>query len=391
MPLTPEASTVRVGILPLTDAAPIIVGRDLGFFYRRGLDVEISLESSWASVRDKLAAGLIDAAQMLAPMPLAASCGLDGFGVAMITALSLNLNGNAITVSRSLFERMAIQEPDPLQAGAALKRVLDADRAIGAPPHVFAHVYPFSPHHYELRYWLAGCGIDPDEDLELVAIPPAQMVAHLHEGRIDGFCVGAPWSTQAELNGTGHIIVSKHQIWNNSPEKVLGVTQEWADAHPNTHLSLIAALIEAARWLDLPENRDTAARLLSASGYLDAEPEIVRHSLTPGLSRPDSDPGLVFHAGAATFPWRSHAQWYLAQMQRWKHLDPETDRKATAEAVYRPDIYRAAAQLVGEPAPKADVKPEGLHATLWQAPTEEGAMTMGSDRFFDGQRFEPEE
>lgn len=390
MSLNPEISTVRIGILPLSDAIPIIVARDLGFFYRRGLDVEISLESSWASVRDKLAAGMIDAAQMLAPMPLAASCGLDGIGVAMITALSLNLNGNAITVSRSLFDRMNVDEPDPAQAGAALKRVLDADRSVGAPPHVFAHVYPFSPHHYELRYWLAGCGINPDEDLELVVIPPAQMVAHMREGRIDGFCVGAPWSTQAELDGTGRILVSKHQIWNNSPEKVLGVTEEWANSHPDTHLSLIAALIEAARWLDLPENRDTAARLLTASDYLEADQEILRHSLTPGLSTPDRDPGLVFHAGAATFPWRSHAQWYLAQMQRWNHLSATADRKAIAESVYRPDIYRAAARLVGEPAPTEDLKPEGLHATLWQVPTEDGAMTMGSDRFFDGQRFDPD-
>lgn len=383
-----EKQALRVGILPLTDAAPIIVARDLGFFARQGLDVEICLETAWATIRDKLAAGLLDAAHMLAPMPLAAALGLDGVGVPMITALSLNLNGNAITVSRSLYERMGAINGDPAAAGVALKRVLDSDRAAGVPPHVFAHVYPFSTHHYELRYWLSGCGIDPDRDLELLVIPPAQMVEHLRLGRIDGCCVGAPWNTLAEASGAGRILLSKHQIWNNSPEKVLGVTEEWAEANSETHTALIAALIEAARWLDHPENRDKAAHLLSASHYVDAPSHIISQSLTSGAALANQDPGLVFHAGAATFPWRSHAQWFLRQMQRWRHAPADIDVPTIANAVYRPDLYRVAAARVGEPTPRRDIKPEGLHAALWQTETESGVMTLGADRFFDGQRFE---
>lgn len=389
MTSSPEKTALRLGIMPLTDAAPIIVARDLGYFAKHGLEVEVCLETAWASVRDKLAAGMLDAAHMLAPMPLAAALGLDGIGVRMITAMSLNLNGNAITVSRSLYERLGVSGADPGAAGLALKRVLQCDRAAGVPPHVFAHVYPFSSHHYELRYWLAGCGIDPERDLQLVVIPPAQMVEHLREGRIDGFCVGAPWSTLAESSGTGRILVSKHQIWNNSPEKVLGVTEDWANRNPQTHLALVAALIEAARWLDLPENRGEAARLLAASRCLEAPADILHRSLNPGAAAPDRDPGLVFHAGAATFPWRSHAQWFLRQMQRWHHAAPGIDVRGIAETVYRPDLYRIAARRVHEPFPKTDLKPEGLHAALWQTPTEGGAMTLGADRFFDGEQFDP--
>jgi ABC-type nitrate/sulfonate/bicarbonate transport system substrate-binding protein len=388
-PTSVEQGHLKLGIMPLTDAAPIIIARDLGYFAKHGVHVDICLETSWAAVRDKLAAGLIDAAHMLAPMPLAAALGVDGIGVRMVTALSLNLNGNAITVSKSLYERLGVSGADPGAAGLALKRVLEIDRAAGTPPHIFAHVYPFSAHHYELRYWLAGCGIDPDHDLELVVIPPAQMVEHLREGRIDGFCVGAPWSTLAEASGIGRILVSKHQIWNNSPEKVLGVTEHWADLNPQTHVALVAALIEAARWLDMPENRGEAARLLASSRYLDAPAEILHRSLNPGAADPDRDPGLVFHAGAATFPWRSHAQWFLQQMRRWKHIPADTDIQAVAAEVYRPDLYRIAALSVDEAFPKIDVKPEGLHAAIWQTPIEGGAMTLGADRLFNGDRFDP--
>lgn len=387
--MVPEKKKLHIGLMPLTDAAPIIVARDMGYFARHGLDVEIRPKTSWASIRDTLAAGLLDAAHMPAPMPIAATLGADGIHMPMLTALSLNLNGNAITVSKSLYDRLGVSGADPGASGIALKRVLEADRAAGAPPHVFAHVYPFSTHHYELRYWLAGCGIDPDRDLQLVVIPPSQMVEHLHEGRIDGFCVGAPWNTLAETSSIGRILVSKHQIWNNSPEKVLGVTREWAQRHPQTHLALIRALIEAARWLDMPGNRGDAARMLAASGYLNAPFEILHYSLGPGVHGPDRNPGLVFHAGAATFPWRSHAQWFVGQMRRWRHVPEDTDARAIAMEVYRPDLYRLAAQELNEPCPATDTKSEGLHAALWQIPIDDGAITLGSDRFFNGERFDP--
>lgn len=386
MPL--EKHFLRLGIVPLIDAAPLIVAKEKGFFAARDLDVTLSIEASWASVRDKVAAGLLDAAHMLAPMPIAATLGIDGVGVPMLTALSLSLNGSAITVSESLYWRLGLQDSDPRSAGLALKRLLEADKAAGAPPRVFAHVFPFSTHHYELRYWLAGCGIDPDRDLQLTVIPPPQMVRHLREGAIDGFCVGAPWGAVAQAAGIGRTIVHKHQIWNNSPGKVLGVTREWAERHPQTHLALIRALIETARWLDRPEHRAEAARLMVEGHYVDATPESVHEGLMPQNAGVLGGPGLLFHAGAATFPWVSQAMWFIEQMRRWGQVG-EVDVAATAAAAYRPDLYRAAAAPLGEPCPLSDVKAEGVHALPWSLDAGGAAIAMGPDLFFDGATYPP--
>jgi len=389
---TPEKTELRIGVIPLVDAAPIVSALHLGLFERYGLDVTVSVEGAWASIRDKVAAGVLDAAHMLAPMPIAATLGIDGVGVPMLTALSLNLNGNAITVSDALFGRMQVDGLDPVQAGQALKRVLDADREAGAPPCVLAHVFPFSAHHYELRYWLAGSGIDPDHDLRLTVIPPPQMVEQMTQGRIDGFCVGAPWGGVAEARGVGRSIVNTHQIWHHSPEKVLGVTREWADAHPQTHLAMISALLQASRWLDEDTgHRHQAADWLVASAGLQAPIEVIREALTP---HPDGDPrgpGLVFHQGGASFPWGSHALWFMGQMRRWGqyHGDPAQDL-SLAKASYRSDLFRVAARHCGIAAPAQDSKREGLHAASWQSPAEDGSnMRIGSDLFFDGARFEP--
>lgn len=391
MTLGLEKTSLRLGIVPLIDAVPLIVARRKGFFERHGLDVKISVEGAWAAVRDKVATGLLDAAHMLAPMPIAATLGVDGVGVPMLTALSLNLNGNAISVSEALYWRLQAESEDPLSIGHALKRVLDADRAAGAPPRVFAHVFPFSAHHYELRYWLAGCGIDPDRDLQLVVIPPPQMVEHLLEGRIDGFCVGAPWGGVAEAAGIGRSIVGKYQIWNNSPEKVLGVTQEWAQAHPNTHQALVSALIESCRWLDVSEHRAEAAMMMVEAGFLDASAAVITQALTrSNPAQSSSGPQFVFHDHAANFPWISHAMWFVRQMQRWGQVPSGIDVAAVAAGVYRPDLYRRAADAVGVAAPVLDTKTEGVHAGPWSLEGGNGdAIAMQSDLYFDGSVFTP--
>ncbi|MDB5970653.1 MAG: nitrate transporter [Hydrocarboniphaga sp.] len=383
-----EKNNIKLGLVPLIDAAPLIIAKEKGFFEAHGLDVTLSIEASWASIRDKVAAGLLDAAHMLAPMPIAATAGVDGVGVPMLTALSLNLNGNAIAVSQSLYWRLQLDELSPRSVGERLKRVLDADRAAGAPPRVFAHVFPFSPHYYELRYWLAGCDIDPDRDLQLVVIPPPQMVSALRDGSIDGFCVGAPWGAVAQAAGIGRVVVNKYQIWNNSPEKVLGVTRAWAEAHPETHLALIAALIETARWLDKPEHRAEAARLVVEGHYLEATPETVHESLLVDLPSKPENAGLVFHAGAATFPWVSHAMWFISQMRRWNQLPANVDARAIADACYRPDLYRAAAARLGQAYPSSDIKSEGHHSMPRTLPPEH-VIEVGSDRFFDGATYDP--
>jgi ABC-type nitrate/sulfonate/bicarbonate transport system substrate-binding protein len=383
-----EKNDIKLGLVPLIDAAPLIVAKEKGFFEEQGLNVTLSVEASWASIRDKVAAGLLDAAHMLAPMPIAATAGIDGVGVPMMTALSLNLNGNAIAVSQSLYWRLQLDELTPSSVGERLKRVLDADRAAGAPPRVFAHVFPFSPHHYELRYWLAGCDIDPDRDLQLVVIPPPQMVRALRDGSIDGFCVGAPWGAVAQAAGIGRVVLNKYQIWNNSPEKVLGVTRAWAEAHPQTHLALIAALIRAAQWLDQPANRSEAARLIVEGHYVEATPETVHESLAVGAPGKPENAGLVFHAGAATFPWVSHALWFVGQMRRWNQLPHGIDGDALARASYRPDLYRAAAAQFGMPCPAVDLKSEGQHAGIHTL-SRDHTIELGADRFFDGAGYSP--
>lgn len=383
----PEKNQLRLGLLPLADAAPLVVAKYRGLFARHGLHVELSLEHSWAAIRDKVATGILDGAQMLAPMTVAASLGLDGLGVPMLTALSLNLNGNAITVSSALFSRMQRQAPSAGNAigwAHALRLVLEADRRAGRPPPVFAHVYPFSTHHYELRLWLASAGIDPDHDVQLCVVPPPRMIDELTAGRIDGYCVGAPWGDLAVRRGLGMHVASKHEIWNNSPEKVLGVTREWADRHPGTHVALVAALIEGARWLDQPQNRAPAAKLMVEGGWARADRDCMEAAL---LAKPG---GIVFQRHAATFPWRSHGIWFALQMMRAGQAGGSIDLTTAARTAYRTDIYREAAALVGQPCPPSDFKSEGGNAEPWLLQSQDGvALELGADRLLDGAKFDP--
>lgn len=381
-----EKQRLRLGMLPLADAAPLVVARHLGLFARHGLDVELSVERAWAALRDKVAAGVLDGGQMLAPMPVAATLGLDGVAVPMVTAMVLSLNGNSIVVSRELHEQM---QPHLDSGGGArssaraVAAVIAERRARSEPRPVFAHVFPFSAHHYELRMWLTSADIDPDSDVQLCVVPPSQMVGELESGRIDGYCVGEPWNEVALLRGSGVTVATKHQIWNNSPEKVLGVTRDWAADHPETHLALIAALIEAARWLDEPGNRAEAAALLVSEGVLDAPLQSVIAALR---MRPG---GLVFHHGAATFPWRSHAVWFILQMLRWNQCWLAPNFAEIAAEVYRCETYREAAALVDEPCPRADYKAEGgLRGGSDIPATNGGSIVLGPDAMLDGSVFD---
>ena len=381
-----EKSRVRLGMLPLADAAPLIVARSCGFFARHGLDVELSVERAWAALRDKVAAGVLDGGQMLAPMPIAATLGLDGVAVPMVTAMVMSLNGNSITVSRALHARMVRYLPEGPTAGScatALAAVIAEQRERGGRRPIFAHVFPFSAHHYELRMWLASADIDPDNDVQLCVVPPSQMVSELESGRIDGYCVGEPWNEVALQRGVGVAVASKHEIWNNSPEKVLGVTRDWAQEHPNTHRAMVAAMIEAARWLDVEENRHEAATLLVSEHMLDAPAASIFASLRMRTG------GIVFHRGAATYPWRSHAVWFILQMLRWKQCWLAPNFSDIAFDVYRCETYREAAALVGEPCPRADYKSEGARFIGSPTPsTDGGSIMLGPDAMLDGSIFD---
>lgn len=394
-----EKTRLTLGFIPLTDCAPLVIAKEKGWFERYGLQVELSKETSWANVRDKVAIGILDGAQMLAPMPIATTLGAGPIHKPTVTALSLDLNGNAITVSKALFEHLCTLDPDAMRqrptTAQALRLAIDERKASGGAPLTFAVVYPLSTHAYELRYWLGAAGIDADRDLRLVVVPPPQMVSQLRAGNIDGFCVGEPWGSVAVSEGLGRVLITNYELWNNNPEKVLGVNLEWAEQNPNSHRALIMALLEAARWLDAPENRPETVGIISRSHYVNAPPEIVGMSMTgtfrygldePPVPMPDFN---CFYRFAATFPWRSHAEWFLTQMIRWGQVEPPVDIAAVANEVYRPDIYRQAAETLGLAVPTIDRKREGTHPRGWTLEQATTPLAMGPDLFFDGTTFDP--
>lgn len=368
----PEIRTVRAGLIPLVDCAPVVAAAEFGFAARQGLDLVLSRESSWAAVRDKLTVGHLDCAHMLGPMVIASTLGVGHVKAPMIAPMALGLNGNAITVSKPLHQRLRAAGWDGsnvISASETLKRLVEADKVAGRDPLTFGVVFPFSPHNYELRGWLDAGGINPDFDVRLVVIPPPLMVDNLRKGLIDGFCVGAPWNTVAVEAGIGEIIVTKSQLWRNGPEKVLGVRSEWAAAHPATLRALIRALVEAAAWVEQPENHPRIAACLAAPSYLGIEARTIERVMAghvpagPGDVNADAavDPDFItFHRHDANFPWRSHAAWFVRQMVRWRQIDPETPICDVAEAVYRPDIYREAVKPLGLDVPEADWKAEGV-------------------------------
>ena len=354
-----ERAKLKVGFIPIIDCAPVMLAEELGAFERQGLDVEIRREVSWANVRDKLVLGLLDASHILAPLPLALTLGIDSVNVPLVNVMTLQLNGNALTLSSALWREIEEAAPDLLDKGPpvdarAIAAVVARRAAAGRPQLVLASVFPYSVQNYMVRLWLSSGGVDPDRDVRLTIVPPPHTVAHLSGGVIDGYCVGEPWNQQAQALGIGRIALTGPDIWKGMPEKVLGTTEAFAEKNPETLKALIKALLEAAQWLDDPANRGEAARVLSQPRYLNMPADVMQRTL--GL--PDFH---VFHRHFANFPWRSHADWFLRQMVRWGQVSPAVDIKATSDRVYRTDIYRAAAGEMGVACPELDRLPPGAH------------------------------
>jgi nitrate/nitrite transport system substrate-binding protein len=390
---------LRIGITPLCDSAPIVIAAERGFFAEEGLRIELSREPSWANVRDKLAAGALDAAHMLAPLPLAATLGVGPLELPMVSALSLGLGGNAVAASSALWQQLQRLDPDamaePATRGRALARLVVERRAAGLPPLRLGTVFPVSMHSYALRFWLASCGVIPDVDVRLLVVPPPRMVAELEAGAIDGFCAGEPWSSVAVLRGSGAMLLTGHDIWNNAPEKVLAVTRGFAECHPDLHRALLRALLRASVWCEAPEHREELVTLIGRhSGF-----EVPSAALWPFVSgelRVEAGGATrqlpefhVFQRFAATFPWRSHATWMLTQMLRWGEIEKALDLRAVARSVYWTELYREVAAEVGIACPDQDEKLEGVHAEPWQLDSRAGPIELGADRFVDGSRFDP--
>ena len=361
--------TIRAGFIPLIDCAALVVAVECGFAKSAGLDLVLSKEPSWAAIRDKVTVGHLDCAHMLGPMVVASTLGVGHIRVPLIAPVALGLNGNAITMSTAIYERMAavgLTARDVVSGARALKRVIDDDKAKGRAPLTLAIVFPFSAHNYELRSWLAAGGINPDFDVRLVVVPPAMMVANLEQGLIDGFCVGAPWNSVAAEAGLGHIVATKSEIWRNGPEKVLGVRQEWAEQHPILLNKLIRVLVQSAAWAGDTENLDPLAEILAGPSYLATPISTVRSVLSGAIPRPpaltpdqpDND-FITFYRNFATFPWLSHGVWFTDQMIKWRQIDPKTDSRAIAQQVYRPDLYRSAVAALETDVPDEDWQAKG--------------------------------
>jgi ABC-type nitrate/sulfonate/bicarbonate transport system substrate-binding protein len=386
-------TALTLGFIPLTDCAPLVVALDQGFFADEGLEVSLSREASWASIRDKVAVGALDGAHMLGPMPLAAS--LDTASVAApptIVPMALNSGGSAITVSTALAAALAAIDAEGMAASPRTARPMHRlikDRASrGESPLTFAVVFPYSVHNYQLRYWLAEAGIDPDRDVRIVVVPPPRMAERLKSGEIDGFCVGAPWNALSVLEGAGEILIRSSQFWSGAPDKVFGVGAAWAEREPDRLQAVLRALLRASVWADASENRPELASLLAAPQFVGVSEAAIAASLDQPGGGPTVD-HIAFHRNAASFPWRSHAVWFLSQMQRWGQIGADVDVQALARTVYRPDIYRQAAASLALPSPLIDEKIEGAHDHPWTLDAATGAILMTADVFFDGKRFDP--
>jgi len=352
-------SPLCIGFIPLIDAAAVIVAVDKGFAADEGLDATLVREVSWSNVRDKLNIGLFDAAHLLAPVAVASSLGLGHVKVPITAPFNLGLNGNAITVSPSLhaaiISELVGDAIDPLATAQALARVVAARRRSGAEPLTFGMTFPFSTHNYQLRFWMAAGGVDPDEDVRLVVLPPPFMVDSLANGQVDGFCVGAPWNSIAVDLGVGHILHFVSEILLCAAEKVLAVRQNWAEKNPDTVARLIRAAFRAAEFIERPENRDETARILAAPDRVGVDVDVIRRTLdgrlkisSDGTTRENKRYLLLAREGAAR-PDPMLAACLYAQMVRWGQAELNPKTLQTAKAVFRPDLYDAAFGARAEP------------------------------------------
>ena len=403
-----EKDVLTFGFIKLTDMAPLAIAYEQGYFLDEGLFVTLEAQANWKVLLDGVIDGQLDGAHMLAGQPLAATIGY-GTEAHIITPFSMDLNGNGITVSNEVWEKMlpnipkmADGRPEHPISAEALVPVIEEFNAKGEAFNM-GMVFPVSTHNYELRYWLAAGGINPGyyssdnisgqigADVFLSVTPPPQMPATLEAGTIHGYCVGEPWNQQAVFKGIGVPVITDYQLWKNNPEKVFGITDAFAEENPNTTKAVVRALIRAAMWLDENNNanRPEAVEILSRPEYVGADYEVIANSMTGFFEFEKGDkrdiPDFnVFFRHNATYPYYSDAIWYLTQMRRWGQIaEPKSDAwfKEVAASVYRPEIYlEAARSLVNDGLAKEEDFP--WEANGFKAPTPAADIIDGIP--FDG-------
>ena len=340
----PEKKTLRVGFIPLTDCAPVVMAAVKKFDEKYGITIIPSKESSWASVRDKLLSGELDAAHVLYGMVYGLQLGVSGPQREMAVLMTLNNNGQAITLSNQL-------KAAGVTDGASLKKVIAASPQ---GTYTFAQTFPSGTHAMWLYYWLANAGIDPFSDVRNVVVPPPQMVVNMKIGNMSGYCVGEPWNQRAILDGIGFTAATSQQIWPDHPEKVLGTTSAWVSENGNAARALTAAVLEASRWIDASdENRRETAKTIAARAYINTAVETIEGRMLghyeDGLGKTWQDAHAMrfFNDGAVSYPWLSDGIWFLTQQKRWGLLKSDPDYLAVARQINRSELYKQAATAVG--------------------------------------------
>ena len=358
----PEKEEVKIGFIPLTDCASVVMASVLGFDKKYGVKIITSKEASWASVRDKLVNGDIDYAHVLYGLLYGVQLGVSGPRKDMALLMGLNHNGQAITLSRKIAEKGAVNGP-------ALKKLIETDKR----EYTFAQTFPTGTHAMWLYYWLATYGIDPFKDTKVITVPPPQMVANMRIGNMDGFCVGEPWNQRAIIDGIGITAVTTQDIWKDHPEKVLGTTNDFATQHPNTTRAVMMAVLEAGKWIDASlANRLKMAETVAAPSYINTSVDAINERILGryqnGLGKSWDEPNSMkfFNEGYVNFPFLSDGMWFLTQHKRWGLLKQHPDYLAVARQVNKIDLFKEAASAMHITPPKDPLRSTKLiDGTIW--------------------------
>ncbi|WP_299285522.1 CmpA/NrtA family ABC transporter substrate-binding protein [uncultured Tateyamaria sp.] len=371
-------TVLNCGYVPLVDCAPLVIARELGFAAEEGLELNLISQPSWSALRDMLALGHLDAAQMLSPMPIAMSIGLGGLPARIDTLMVLSVNGTVFGVSEALAGDLgAVQFGD---AQTLLQRLAGLGRPmrIGVPFH-------YSMHRLLLSYWTSAM---PGVDIEEVTVPPPRMADAVAAGQVDAFWVGEPWGSVAVQRAVGQIMMTGGDVWKFAPEKVLAARADWVSENPDTVRRLMRAVYGAAKWLDAKKNKPLAIEILGRSEHLNLSADLIDPALT-GHITPGADLGplkvtrfVQFHKHAANFPWRSHAAWIAAQ------LGADAGMIAQAKDCFRTDLFRRNLASLGADMPGASEKVEGSLKFETAVASSHGHMILAPDAFFDGRTFD---
>jgi NitT/TauT family transport system ATP-binding protein len=386
---------ISAAFLPLTDSAVLVAAREKGFAAEQGIELDLVRSESWATLRDRLVYGQVQAAHMLAPLAIAVTLGLSQHPSSLSAPFKLSVNGNLLVMGT---EFTAALEPDigrRIEDPVATAHDFAAAIGLYRRKPVIGIVHRFSCHALLLRYWLGYAGVDPDRDLALRVLPPSLMGAALKAGEIDGFIAGEPWNTVSVQDGCAQIVMVGARIWQRGVEKVLALRTGWMEENGETVDRLLIALDRAAAWCDEPAHYGELAELLSRSDYVGQPSEAILPTLTGklvaglGEASVDVPATMLFHREAVGFPWRSHALWIYSQLVRWGMAEGSPEAEGLAANVFRSDIYRRALAGTGAPMPGASLKVEGALFEPMGVGSHSGGLILGPDRFFDGRVFDP--